>query len=81
MRFYKLTAEEQTIIKAFTATQKNILIVICDHGGGLVGINADDIESLTFQDYFDELGNSLEVSQIVTIDIADLEAMSVSRIS
>jgi len=74
MRFYKLTVEERAKIEAFNETQKNTLLIICDHGEGRVGIEADDVESLTFQKHFAELGNLLEPSRIIEIDISILEA-------
>jgi len=73
IRFYKLTAGERAKIEAFTATQKDVLLIICDHGEGRVGINADAVESVTFKKYFTELGDFLEPSRIVIIDLDDLD--------
>jgi hypothetical protein len=75
MRFYKLTPEERAKIEAFNATQKNTLLIICDHGEGRIGIEADDIESPTFKDFFAELGNLLESARIINIDKTTLEAV------
>ena len=74
MRFYKLTVDERAKIEAFNETQKNTLLIVCDHGEGRIGIEADDVESLPFKDFFAELGNFLEPSRIITIDEAELAA-------
>ncbi|MHA2086366.1 MAG: hypothetical protein ACXABD_21690 [Candidatus Thorarchaeota archaeon] len=73
MRFYKLSAAERTKIEELHKTEKDVLLIICDHGNGNIGIEADDVESLPFQKYFSELGNALEPSRIVTIDKGTLE--------
>jgi hypothetical protein len=72
MRFYKLTVEERAKIEAFNETQKNTLLIVCDHGDGLIGIEADSVESLPFKDFFAELGNFLEPTRIVNIDKEEL---------
>ncbi|MHA2047766.1 MAG: hypothetical protein ACW99G_23535 [Candidatus Thorarchaeota archaeon] len=74
MRFYKLSAAERAKIEAFNANQKDNLLIICDHGEGRIGIEADDIESLKYDSYFKELGEFLEPTRIVTIDKGTLEA-------
>jgi hypothetical protein len=79
MRFYKLSAEERAKIEAFNATQKNTLLIICDHGEGNVGIDADAVESPAFKDYFAELGNLLEPSRLVNIDLVALRATVISK--
>lgn len=81
MRFYKLTADERAKIEAFNATQKNILLIVCDHGEERIGIEADAVESLPFQKFFIELGNLLEPTRIITIDEKELEAMINAKIS
>ena len=73
MRFYKLTVGERATIEAYNATQEGTLLIICDHGEGRIGIEADALESLPFQGYFAELGDFLEPTRIVTIDEDDLK--------
>jgi hypothetical protein len=72
MRFYKLSVEERAKIEAFNETQEGTLLIVCDHGEGRVGIEADDIESPIYKDFFAELGNLLEPTRIINIDIAVL---------
>jgi len=73
IRFYKLTAEERAKIEAFNETQEGTLLIVCDHDEGRIGIDADDVETLAFKDYFAELGNSLEPSRIIIIDEGTLK--------
>ena len=73
MRFYKLSAAERIKIEEFNKGQKDTLLIICDHGEGRIGIEADDIESLKYQSYFAEMGNALEPSRVITIDEEDLK--------
>ena len=75
MRFYKLTVEECAKIEAFNETQKDTLLIICDHGEGRIGIEADAVESLPFQKFFTELGNQLKQEQIVEITKEELDEM------
>ena len=73
MRFYKLSAAERVKIEEFNKGRKDILLIICDHGEGRIGVEADDVESLKYQGYFNELGNSLEPSRIIIIDEEELK--------
>jgi len=48
---YKPTAEEMDRIRALNESRKNVLLIICDYGDGLVGVDADDIDLPEFSDY------------------------------
>ena len=73
MRFYKLSAAERIKIEELHKTEKDTLLIICDHGEGRIGIEADGVESPTYREFFAELGDFLEPTRIITVDLEDLK--------
>ena len=72
MKLYKLTPEQCDAINAFNETQKNTLLIVCDHGDGDIGVDADALKSNPkFAEWLTKLGEAYDVGKekIVELDV------------
>ena len=51
MKLYQLIPAEIEKVETLHKSRKNVLLIICDHGEGYIGIDADALESPEFEEY------------------------------
>ena len=69
MRFYKLTAEQRAKIEALNEKREGTLLIVCDHGNGNIGVDADAFEHSNFSMYFAELGGAFDFEKVVNLQL------------
>jgi len=69
---YKPTAEELVQIRALNESRTDVLLIICDHGDGIVGVDADDIDLLpefaVYKDKVEKVDGHIRPERVVEID-------------
>jgi hypothetical protein len=69
MNLYKLTPKQCDEINAFNETQTNTLLIVCDYGGGRMGVDADALQHSKFAHYLPELDHVFDAGNIEVVDV------------
>jgi hypothetical protein len=79
INFYKPTPQELIDIQALNESRENVLLIICDHGNGHIGVDADALDHPDFAAYkaeCDLVGGELKPELVVILDI-DADGLAV----
>jgi len=72
MRIYRLTAGQRAAIEAWNESRKNTLLIVCDHGDGNLGVDADALkDNPAFASYLTKLGEAYNASKVVVLTISE----------
>jgi hypothetical protein len=75
IRIYQPDAEELIEIRTLNESRKNVLLIICDYGDGVIGVDADDIDLPEFSVYKEkiklenkEIDGKVKAEKVVELD-------------
>jgi hypothetical protein len=55
IRIYQPDADELLEIRTLNESRENVLLIICDYGEGVIGVDADDIDLPEFSVYLEKI--------------------------